>query len=130
MSATVEKVDKAPSKKDGPLYEVLHSMYDSQNSIVLEAEMVIQTNCQGWVSRLGSILSEPSNRLPPKFPPSEVLVVRGCVEDKNPAKAVAGDAPAASPFLEDKDPDAVDPADEEKLDTSKASRRGFKRGGK
>ncbi len=82
MHARIEKVDKAPAKKDGHIYEVIHSIYDTVNGIALDYESVIQTNCAKWAKRMGSMLSEPSNRLPPKFPANEVLLITGCAEDQ------------------------------------------------
>ena len=89
MSAVMEKVDKRPAKADGPLYEVIHSIYDSDNSLSLECETVIQTHCENWVKRMGSMLSDPATRIPPNYDAAEVLVITGCIED-----AKAGDAPA------------------------------------
>lgn len=107
MTAVMEKVDKRPAKADGPLYEVLHSIYDSDNSLSLEAETVIQTKCENWVKRMGSMLSDPANRIPPNYEASEVLVITGCVED-------AGEAVEATP-------------DKEAVPTGKAPRQGFQR---
>lgn len=81
MSAVMEKVDKRPAKVDGPLYEVIHSIYDSDNSLSLECETIIQTKCDNWVSRMGSMLSDPATRIPPNYEAADVMVIRGCIED-------------------------------------------------
>lgn len=81
--AHLEPVDKKPLKRDGPYYVCEHSIYDAHNAIMLEAEQVIQTHCVKWVRRMGGLLSEESNRLPPKYDPSHVLILTGCIEDKD-----------------------------------------------
>ncbi len=108
MSAVMEKVDKRPAKADGPLYEVIHSIYDADNSLSLEAESVIQTHCENWVKRMGSMLSDPATRIPPNYDAAEVFVITGCVED-----AKAGDKPA-EPRRDD-------------VPTAKQARKGFQR---
>jgi hypothetical protein len=108
MPAVMEKVDKRPAKADGPLYEVIHSIYDSDNSLSLECETVIQTHCENWVRRMGSMLSDPATRIPPNYDAAEVFVITGCMED-----AKEGDAPA-EPRRDD-------------VPTAKQARKGFQR---
>lgn len=80
--AHLEQVDKKPMKKDGPFYVCEHSVYDAHNAISMDVGQVIQTKCANWVKRMGSTLSEDSNRLPPKYDAAHVLILTGCIEDR------------------------------------------------
>lgn len=99
--AHLEPVDKKPAKKDGPFYVCEHSIYDAHNAITLDVGQVIQTECVKWVKRMGSMLSEDSNRLPPKYDPAHVLVLTMCIEDRPKDVVVETEDPVAEEGEED-----------------------------
>ena len=82
--AKLEKVDKRPARKDGPLYECMHTIFDATNNITIPAETVIQTHCENWVKRMGAMVSEPAHSLPPGYDPGEVRILTNTIEDGAP----------------------------------------------
>lgn len=83
-SATCTPVGPLGPKEDGgPLYLVRRTFNDPYNRIQLGFGSVVQTECMGWVKRMGSAF-EPISVLPPRTDLNSVHLVTDCREDRDP----------------------------------------------